>query len=330
MRDLEAAGAEVLVCAADVADPVALRAAVRAALDRFGRLDGVVHAAGVPGMGLLQFKNHDNAAVALGPKVTGTRVLLDCLADTPPDFVALFSSITSVTGGGPGQVDYCAANAYLDALAQHAAATGGPRVVSIDWGEWQWNAWGDGLSGYEQEAQRFFADNRAAMGISFTEGWQVFLRVLAGDQPQVVVSTQDFRVLAALSSAFTVDTVLSLGARTRGQHPRPELATSYVAPGTDTERRIAALWSAALGVTDIGVHDNFFELGGNSLLGVDLVARVRREFGHASLPPHVLYQAPTVSALAGLLTGEDAGDHIDERRQRGALRRQGLRARRHQ
>jgi hypothetical protein len=47
----------------------------------------------------------------------------------------LFSSITSATGGGPGQVDHCAANAFLDARTRHHQP-----AIAISWGEWQWDA----------------------------------------------------------------------------------------------------------------------------------------------------------------------------------------------
>ena len=325
--DLEAAGAEVLLIGADVCDAGQFRAALERAREHFGRIDGVIHAAGVPGMGLLQFKSADNAAIALGPKVNGTRVIMDCLAEHAPDFVVLFSSITSVTGGGPGQVDYCAANAYLDAVAQQMGRHG-PRVLSIDWGEWRWNAWGAGLSGYAPEIQRFFEANRRRFGIGFDEGWSALLRALGSGQSQLVVSTQDFGELAELSRTFTVDTVLSLGQATHGRHDRPELSTSYVAPGSDVERLIATVWCDCLGLDKVGVNDNFFELGGNSLLGVDLIARICRELDREPLAPHVLYLAPSVAALAELVSGPDESAWVDERRERGALRRQNLRKRR--
>jgi hypothetical protein len=252
---------------------------------------------------------------------------MDCLAEHAPDFVVLFSSITSVTGGGPGQVDYCAANAYLDAVAQQMGRHG-PRVLSIDWGEWRWNAWGAGLSGYAPEIQRFFEANRRRFGIGFDEGWSALLRALGSGQSQLVVSTQDFGELAELSRTFTVDTVLSLGQATHGRHDRPELSTSYVAPGSDVERLIAAVWCDCLGLDKVGVNDNFFELGGNSLLGVDLIARICRELDREPLAPHVLYLAPSVAALAELVSGPDESAWVDERRERGALRRQNLRKRR--
>jgi NAD(P)-dependent dehydrogenase (short-subunit alcohol dehydrogenase family) len=325
VQELEAAGAEVLVCTADVADETALRDAFARARERFGAIHGVIHAAGVPGMGLLQFRTAANAAAALAPKVAGTRVLLDVARELQPDFVALFSSITSATGGGPGQVDYCAANAYLDAVA-HGANGAGPRVVSIGWGEWQWNAWDEGLSGYHPEVRRFFEENRRAFGISFDEGWEALMRALASAQPHVIVSTQDFRALVELSGRFTIETVLSHAPDPANRHARPDLGTPFVAPGSEVEQAIAELWSDALGLTQVGVNDNFFELGGNSLLGVDLIARMCRRLERPPLPPHVLYMAPTVSALAQIASGDEPEEWVDDRRERGSARRESLRS----
>jgi acyl transferase domain-containing protein len=326
VRELEATGAEVLVCAADVGDADALRAAFAEATQRFGGIDGVIHAAGLPGMGLLQFRTPDNALTALAPKVAGTRVLEEVIREIGADFLVLFSSITSITGGGPGQVDYCAANAYMDAVAQRSNGHG-PRILSIGWGEWQWNAWDEGLSGYHPEVRRFFENNRRTFGISFDEGWEAFRRALAAAQPHVIVSTQDFRRLVELSGAFTIETVLSHGQSAARRHTRPDLGTPFTAPSTEVEHTIAELWSEALGLTEVGVHDNFFELGGNSLLGVDLMARMCRRLGRDPLPPHVLYLAPTVHTLAQIATGNEVQEWVDDRRDRGSARRENLRSR---
>ncbi|MBV9354952.1 MAG: hypothetical protein JO023_05440, partial [Chloroflexi bacterium] len=80
--------------------------------------------------------------------------------------------------------------------------------------------------------------------------------------------------------------------------PRPVLGTLYVAPRTPLEEKIAAIWGAVLGIDQIGVEDNFFELGGNSLLGIGLIAQLRRELQLDRLPAHILYEAPSVSLLA--------------------------------
>ncbi|MFL6262096.1 MAG: SDR family NAD(P)-dependent oxidoreductase [Thermoanaerobaculia bacterium] len=136
LRELEALGAEVLAVSADVADRERMRAVVAEALARFGEIHGVIHSAGVPGGGVIQLKTDEAAAKVISPKVAGTRALMEALGGAPLDFVALCSSTIAVAGG-LGQVDYCAANNFLDAFAQDTALAGGPRTVSINWGAWE-------------------------------------------------------------------------------------------------------------------------------------------------------------------------------------------------
>ncbi|WBB71196.1 SDR family NAD(P)-dependent oxidoreductase [Micromonospora sp. WMMD1128] len=134
IRRMEAAGAEVLVLAADVTDPEDLRRARAEAEHRFGGLDGIVHAAGLPGGGMAEVKERAEAERVLAPKLAGTLALARVFGDLPLDFVVLCSSVTAVIGGF-GQVDYCAANNVLDAFARSGAGFRAP-VVAQNWGGW--------------------------------------------------------------------------------------------------------------------------------------------------------------------------------------------------
>ena len=80
------------------------------------------------------------------------------------------------------------------------------------------------------------------------------------------------------------------------EQQRPELARHYVAPRTDTERKIAALWSKALRVEQVGVDDNFFELGGDSILCFQVISLARDE--GLKLTPKLLFTHQTVAELA--------------------------------
>ncbi|WP_326643404.1 SDR family NAD(P)-dependent oxidoreductase [Nonomuraea fuscirosea] len=131
VRRMERAGAEVIVLSADVTDPGSLRRAREEALARFGRVDGVLHAAGVPGGGMAEVKERRAADDVMAPKIAGTLALREVFGDLPLDFVLLCSSVTAVAGGF-GQVDYCGANAFMDAYAHVWPG----RVLSVNWGAW--------------------------------------------------------------------------------------------------------------------------------------------------------------------------------------------------
>lgn len=325
---LEELGAEVLILRADVASEEQMRGAVEHTLARFGALHGVIHTAGVPGIGLMQLKTPEQAAQVLAPKVQGTLVLESVLRNLPLDFLLLFSSVTAITGGGPGQIDYCAANAFLDAYARQNVTRHGI-TQAINWGEWQWNAWEAGLSGYDQATADFFRANRQRFGISFEEGVEALQRVCEKRFPQVIVSTQDFRVLADLSKTYTAASMLqrTLQKVEHAGHARPVLNSEYAAPRSELERQITSLWEHLLGVAGIGVEDNFFELGGNSLVGLELISRLRQELGLADLPSYALFEMPTVSALARHIEQNDEQGMVGERFARGERRRASLQQR---
>lgn len=135
LRGLRELGARILPLTADVTDPEQTAQAVRTLREAAGGLHGVVHAAGVPSNGMMSRKTAEDADRVLAAKTLGTLVL-DQVCGDEPDFVLLCSSITGVLGG-PGQSDYCAANAFLDAFAEWRNRRGdSPAVTSVAWDTW--------------------------------------------------------------------------------------------------------------------------------------------------------------------------------------------------
>lgn len=129
---LEQMGAEVWMLSADVTDRDAMQAVITQTRERFGEINGVVHAAGVSPGGLMQVKSTEMAAGVLDPKIKGTMIIEDLLHDVKLDFFVLCSSLVAITGG-VGMVDHCGANAFLDAFAHRHAASG---ILSLNWDAW--------------------------------------------------------------------------------------------------------------------------------------------------------------------------------------------------
>lgn len=135
LQTLEEMGSEVLVLRVDVTDLTQMQEAVEQVNSRFGSVNGVIHSAGVGGGGLIQLKTTEMAEEVMRPKVHGTRVLEQVLADQELDFLVLCSSRAAIMGSF-GQVDYCAANAFLDAFAHYQMAQSDTFTVSINWAGW--------------------------------------------------------------------------------------------------------------------------------------------------------------------------------------------------
>ena len=289
VAELETLGAEVLVIAADMADAGQVESAIDKVQRHFGELHGVIHAAGVPGGGMIAQRERAAIERVFAPKLAGARHLLAALDGTAVDFVVLCSSLASFAGG-IGKVDYAAANAYLDAVAVMAMRTAEHEVVSINWDGWR----DVGMA----------ADMRLPehVGIGAQQGMLAFERIMNSPmQPQTIVSTTALHDRLAMAGDDVLDLLVSdLSDTSRSTHPRPLLQTAYVQPSNELEQGLAQVWSDSLGIDSIGIDDNLFELGGDSLLAIQLLARVRGIYG-AELHPAEFFKQPTVRALALLI-----------------------------
>lgn len=179
---LEAAGATVDYRPCDVRDADAFRALLDDVLATHGRLDGVVHGAGVLDDKLMRDKAPEAFARVYETKVHAARVLADALPDDV-GFVVFFGSVSGVYGN-KGQADYAAANATLDALAAELSQRIRGRVVSIDWGPWA------GAGMVSPELARAYAQKGIAL-IPLEDGVQAFLDELRrGDRADTQVIWQ--------------------------------------------------------------------------------------------------------------------------------------------
>jgi acyl transferase domain-containing protein len=301
VNDLEALGAEVLPLSADVADRLAMHDAIRTGRERFGPLNGIIHAAGVAGGGIIELKTRDIAERVFAPKVAGTLVLGSLARELDLDFFAICSSLSAVLGGA-GQVDYCAANNFQDAFAarhHHELA-----VFSINWDAWQ--EVGMAVNTEIPESEKAVRALTLLDAIRPAEGAEAFGRILSTRLVQVAVSTTGLDTVlsppVAVESAalFTSPAAISPEA-----HARPDLSVAFEAPQTENERTVASLWETLLGIQPVGRNDSFFELGGHSLLAIQFISRIREITG-TQLAVSDLFEASTVAGVAARLDPQGA------------------------
>lgn len=171
----------------DVRDPAAVAALVDGVYQRHGRLDGIVHGAGVLADRLLAEKTTEGFARVWGTKVDGARALVEA-AREDLGFLVLFGSVSGVFGNR-GQVDYSAANDALDTLARIWSSRTDGRVLALDWGPWA--AADDGTGMVSAELTREYARRGVGL-IEPHDGVACLLAELAGGtEPQVVYMCAD-------------------------------------------------------------------------------------------------------------------------------------------
>jgi len=136
IQEMEKNGSEVMVLRADVADAGSMRSCVARVRDAFGRVDGVLHCAGVAGGNIIQTLDTEYVYDTMASKVFGTLTLEEVLDFSTLDFAMLCSSISSITGTF-GQLSYTAANSFLDAFTHFRNSRGPKNVICFNWDIWQ-------------------------------------------------------------------------------------------------------------------------------------------------------------------------------------------------
>jgi acyl carrier protein len=173
--------------------------------------------------------------------------------------------------------------------------------VSINWDRWRDVGLAVAVEARQKALQGADIDPG---GMTPSEGVAVFHRILSQSAwPQVIVSQRDFQATLAQSRAVRATHSLETLAQVRlatSVHPRPPLGQAYVAPRSEVERRLAAIWQEVFGVEPVGIHDDFFELGGESLIALQLLSRLRTAF-QADLSLRRFFEAPTIAGLAEAL-----------------------------
>jgi acyl transferase domain-containing protein/acyl carrier protein len=287
VRKLEELGAEVVLSNADSGNESEIKQLLDDVYSRFGRLNGIIHAAGITS-GQSLYRGYGEIGKAeseeqFGPKVYGTYALYNALHDREFDFCVLFSSNAAVLGG-LGYLTYAAANSFMDSFATAMAGSDGNKWISASWDPWP------------RETKKIeYQTSIDQYAMTPEESIEAFERVVTRyPSGHIIVATGD------LPARLRLWTAGSSQPATAARPSRSKMGENYVAPGNDTERTIARIWENVLGVSNIGIHDSFFDLGGHSLLAIRLMNQVCEEF-QLGLPIAKLFENPTIAGLANLV-----------------------------
>ena len=292
---LRQSGAEVHVLCADLSRRAEVARLVETVRRTVPPLCGVIHAAGVLDDGVLQRLDWAQFERVLGPKARGAWHLHELAGDL--DFFVLFSSAVGLLGA-PGQANYAAANAFLDALARYRRAQGLP-ATSIAWGPWE-----IGMTARAGEALRTRLARSGIRLIRTDDALVVLAGLLAQPVPHVVAMDVDWGQLSAglPGNSLWAELAPHPGASESG--PEPWLERIERTPPANRMRLLVSLLRAEIAAVlgwesadRVGVKQNLFDLGMDSLTAVELQSRLAKCLGRP-LPLSVAFDHPNVHALA--------------------------------
>jgi acyl transferase domain-containing protein/SAM-dependent methyltransferase/acyl carrier protein len=285
-------GGEIMHATADVTDGAALAAAIAATEARFGPINGVIHAAGELFSGPIAMRGRDDIAREFAARIAGTRTLDVALGHRRLDFLMLCSSVAGIAPG-PGDAGHAAACAFLDAYADMRTAEGRP-TVSVGWDRWE----SVGLATRLEALYERRTGQPMPPGLTLPAALAAFEAVLTpAAPPHVVVARSWPRAALPAEPLPQSQPVLTAPTPRMSLHARPPLATPYVPPTGPLEQQIAQLWSSVLGIAEIGRDDDLVALGGDSLIAIQIVARLRETLAVA-LTVRALFEEATVAAVA--------------------------------
>ncbi|MBW4721233.1 type I polyketide synthase [Saccharothrix obliqua] len=270
--------ANVVVARCDVADRAEL-AALLATIPADRPLTAVVHAAGVLDDAVVERLTAGQLDRVLRPKVDGAWHLHELTRDLDLRAFVLFSAAAGVIGNA-GQANYAAANAYLDALAEHRQARGLP-AVSMAWGYW---AEPSGMTAHLTETDKQRLARKGIRPITTEQALAMFDAALASGRP-------------ALTTAHLHTTT-----------PRPR-----VTPAADLLTVITTHTTAVLGHDDasaVNPRQSFRDLGFDSLTAVELRNRLNTATG-LRLPATLVFDHPTPAELAAHLENLISGARVE-------------------
>lgn len=278
LRSISESGTNITYYRGDVSDKSDMSGIFNELRNKFGKINGIVHGAGVIDDAFIMNKTDESFKKVLKPKVYGNNTLLDITRDDKLDFFINFSSISSLYGY-PSQGDYAAANAYLDS-SEPLEGTQVTKYITINWAPWK-----DAGMAYESNQK----DTGVFKMLPTDIGIEAFKRVLLNDNRNIIIGKIDYEKLEIFyeKAGLQFDDEILNHMKNKGTNNlsvhntakdsnKPIEKNRY--DNAPVEKELIKIWNDILGLEDIDIYKSFFNLGGDSIQAVALSKAVEQKY----------------------------------------------------
>lgn len=283
---LEGKGCQVLMRYADVCDLEEMRKITDEMKKEFGKINGIVHCAGVAGDGFLYKKTMDVFNNVINPKVYGTVILDELTKDQELEFFIMFSSMQTLFGG-PGQGDYTSANTFLDSYAPYLRRMG-VKAIAINWPGW--SETGMAVDYNVADSVTMFNSLTTQTAI------QAFNNIIKYELSNLVPGEMNFEFISQIGAEnlpFKLSDKLSRDLQrfqSRNNASGRDRETNVFNPDelsiigksdeeyTETEKVVAYIYAAVLNMNEIDIYESFSSMGGDSIISIEVLKVLNQQF----------------------------------------------------
>lgn len=261
----------------DVSNETQVLNTIKALKKKFGSINGVIHAAGIPGIGIAQLKTQEEAEHVFQSKIYGTFILQKALQkETNLDFFIMYSSLSAIMGV-LGHVDFAAATIYQNTIALNNIFPSKTLVNAINWSEWA-DSHGIGIEMISNQPPEFLAI-LAKTTILSRQALQILDWVISNNNKQITISKIDIH--EQIQKFYDYRNSITTANNLQKNSP------------LDINQQLTKIWSNLLKIDKINTDDDFFSLGGHSLLAIKLVANIKDLF-NVTIALQQIYELKTI------------------------------------
>ncbi|MCG8542350.1 MAG: SDR family NAD(P)-dependent oxidoreductase [Clostridia bacterium] len=313
IKEVERTGAKVVCYRGDITSFDDMKIVIDSLRTDFGRINGIIHSAGLAGQGIMIQKDMDTFKKVISPKIEGTWLLDRLTQEDELDFFVMFSSILSIIGA-MGQSDYASANGYLDSFAAYRRKNGG-RTATINWTVWKET--GMALGYNIDEVRGLFK------AVTNKGGIEAFDNILKRDITRMIVGELDYQRISHVEDGLNINLSPELKSkvekrcgyiRANSKSNKKNKQVDVVIKGQESvseiEMSVAQVWSEVLAMEEVSLYDSFIELGGDSIIAASLIKSMDKVFPDV-LDISDIFTYPTIKLMSKYIKektdGEDNG-----------------------